>query len=183
MYGKAGSGKTYLLRHWADALADDGHQSLAFAACTATRDLSLGVFASALDIGQSFDKAHAIQVATQQLLDHGRGRRVALIIDDAHLLDESSVAVVHQLVTAAPDQSAKCSVWLSVRTGEPLNPALIDLWKSDHLHRIDLDPLTGSESHDVAAALLGSPPEPSLAHALHERSQGCLLYTSPSPRD
>lgn len=58
------------------------------------------------------------------------------MIDDAHLLDEASAALIHQLVA-----HQALTVVATMVTGRPAPDAVVALWKDGHAERIDLAPL------------------------------------------
>src|SRR4051812_11097394 len=63
--------------------------------------------------------------------------RPVLVVDDAHLLDPESAALVHHL---AVRRGARLVV--TVRDGEPAPDAVVALWKDDLLRRVEVPPLT-----------------------------------------
>jgi hypothetical protein len=58
------------------------------------------------------------------LTDGTQPDRLVVFVDDAHLLDDLSALVLHQLV-----QSQAASVILTIRTGEAAPAAVTALWK------------------------------------------------------
>jgi len=73
--------------------------------------------------------------------------RPVLVVDDAHLLDPESAALVHHL---AVRREARMIV--TVRDGEPAPDAVVALWKDDLLRRLEVPPLP----HDDLARVLTS---------------------------
>jgi DNA-binding CsgD family transcriptional regulator len=70
-----------------------------------------------------------------------------LVVDDAHLLDPESAALVHHL---AVRHEARLVV--TVRDGEPAPDAVVALWKDDLLRRLEVPPL----AHEDLARVLRS---------------------------
>jgi hypothetical protein len=92
-------------------------------------------------------------------------------VDDAHLLDDLSALLVHQLVLT--DAAA---VVVTVRTGEPAPDAVTALWKDGHLDRLELQPLSEAETAGLLAAVLGGPVDSANAHRMWALSRGNPLY-------
>ncbi|MDN3359621.1 ATP-binding protein, partial [Actinomadura sp. DC4] len=72
--------------------------------------------------------------------------RPVLVVDDAHLLDPESAALVHHLAVRR-----EVRLIVTVRDGEPAPDAIVALWKDDLLRRLEVPPL----SHDDLARVLG----------------------------
>lgn len=100
-----------------------------------------------------------------------RGRRTArgfvLGVDDAHLLDDASAALVHHLA-----RTGTCRVLATVRAGEPAPDAVAALWVSDLAERTDVPPLSRRQTLAVAADLLGGTLHASTTHRLWQLSRG-----------
>jgi predicted ATPase len=92
-------------------------------------------------------------------------------VDDAHLLDELSAVLVHQLV-----MRRAASVVLTVRSGETAPDAVTALWKDGHLARFDLQPLSQTETATLMEARLGGLLDSAAAQKLWSITQGNALY-------
>ena len=77
----------------------------------------------------------------------GLGR---LVVDDAHLFDEASAALVHQLAIGRT-----LRVVLTVRSGEPTPDAIVALWKDGWLECLDLQPLDRIALGELVSGLVG----------------------------
>jgi ATP/maltotriose-dependent transcriptional regulator MalT len=173
LFGEAGVGKTRLV---ADAVA--GRQAAGAAvewvrATEAARDIPLGSFAHVLQAG---DEAHhtddLLHLALARLQARAGGERpFVLALDDAHLLDDVSVALVHLAVTQSPVR-----VVMSARTGGPLPPGLVALWKDELVERIDVGPLTPAATEQLVMAALGDGVPASLLDRIWELSRGNALF-------
>ncbi|MFD3825044.1 LuxR C-terminal-related transcriptional regulator [Streptomyces sp. NPDC058625] len=98
-----------------------------------------------------------------------RGTRT-LLVDDAHLLDDSSAALVHQLAVR-PDTR----LLIVVTDGAPVPAAVSRLWTGELLPRLALDPLPREETAQlVAAGPGGRPLEPLTVNRLHRLAGGDL---------
>jgi DNA-binding NarL/FixJ family response regulator len=102
----------------------------------------------------------------------GAGRPGVIVgVDDAHLLDELSAVLVHQLVLRRA-----ASVVLTLRTGETAPDAVTALWKDGHLPRLELDPLSQTETATLLEARLGGVVDSTAARRLWSITQGNALY-------
>ena len=59
----------------------------------------------------------------------------------------------------------------------PLRPLLAELARIDWVDRTELPPLTRGQAEELAAVVLGRPPDRGLADAIYERAQGNPLFT------
>ncbi|MDH2430501.1 LuxR family transcriptional regulator [Sphaerisporangium sp. TRM90804] len=94
-----------------------------------------------------------------------------LVVDDAHLLDSASAALVHHLVARRGHR-----VIATVRSGSPAPDAVRALWKDALLPRLDLGPLSVEETGEILGTALGGRVESSAVARLHEAGQGNALY-------
>ncbi|HEV3495673.1 MAG TPA: LuxR family transcriptional regulator, partial [Actinomycetes bacterium] len=101
----------------------------------------------------------------------GEGRPLVLLVDDAHLLDDASATLVHQL---AATRSA--FVIATVRSKEPAPEPVIALWKDELAERIELRPLSAGNIEDLLTDALGGPVSAATLRQLGERSAGNALY-------
>lgn len=94
---------------------------------------------------------------------------LALLVDDAHLLDAESAMLVHQLAT-------RCAAFLilTMCSGAVPPGPLVALWKDETLARLDLCPLGRPDIGALLSAVTGGPVDGSTAHRLAERSGGNL---------
>ncbi|CCH87016.1 Regulatory protein (modular protein) [Modestobacter italicus] len=165
--GPAGVGKTRLAR---EALAVAGHRAATVVwahGSTASRPFPLGAFAGLLDVPAG-DAAGTIGRALDAL---ARQQPLVLAVDDAHLLDVHSAIVLHRVVLRrlAP-------VLVTLRTGEPAPDTVTQLWKDDHLPRLDLAPLDAAQTSGLVARVLGGPVESAAARRLWTLTQGSPLF-------
>lgn len=168
--GAAGVGKTRLATEVLAAAQQRGTLIRWVVATASARALPLGAFATALRVVDP-DPARLVGQASQALLD-GAGRSgVMIAVDDAHLLDELSAVLVHQLVLRRA-----ASVVLTVRTGETAPDAVTALWKDGHLERLELQPLSATETGNLLEARLDGQVDSAVARRLWTITQGNALY-------
>jgi DNA-binding NarL/FixJ family response regulator len=168
--GPAGVGKTRLARETLIAAKQRGALTRWAVATASARALPLGAFAATLGLVGP-DPARLVRQASEALLA-GAGRPGVIVgVDDAHLLDELSAMLVHQLVLR---QAA--SVVLTLRSGETAPDAVTALWKDGHLPRLELQPLSQEETATLVEATLGGPVDSAAARRLWSITQGNALY-------
>jgi DNA-binding CsgD family transcriptional regulator len=168
--GKAGVGKTRLAREALAAARDRGRVGHWVTATASARQLPLGAFALLVgDVGG--DPTKLLQRAADALLAAGGDGRPMVVVDDAHLLDDLSAALVLQFVV-----HSGATVVLTVRTGHSVPPAVESVWKDGYLDRHEVTALAPAQSAALLAARLAGPVEPDSARRLHELSDGNVLF-------
>lgn len=135
-------------------------------ATESARRVPLGAFAPLL--GTLPDGASAALSAAHAVL---RGGRSVLAVDDAHLLDDVSATLLHQL---AVDQ--ECPMVVTVRTGEPAPDAVTALWKDDLLTRLEVAPLSPEQATTLLERVLGGRMEKASARRLFAATAGNVLW-------
>lgn len=169
--GPAGVGKSRLVR---DAL--QGSEYRWIVGTTSARDIPLGAF-TAWTRSADDDRLRLVHSVIEAVTAAPPGRPVIVAVDDAHLLDDLSVFVLHQIV-----QWRAAKVVLTVRDGSdgPAVPESVrELWKDNDTHafaRLDLQPLARQESADLLAAALNGPVDPDAAGRLWTLTRGNVLY-------
>lgn len=151
--GAAGVGKSRLSADAVAALASTGRPVAHVIGTQSAAGIPFGAFVQLLpDVGQDpGTPLQLLQMLSRAVSDRAHdGRPLVLRVDDAHLLDAGSAALVHQLV-----QSQSCGVVASVRTPDVAPDPIVALWKDGLAQRIDLRPLTRGECDELAASYLG----------------------------
>ena len=101
------------------------------------------------------------------------GRRLLLAVDDAHLLDDASATVVNHLVT-----SGRCSVMLTVRTGESAPDPVTALWKDLAVERLDIGPLIPDHVDELLTVVLGGRVDGVTRREFWDASHGNALFVA-----
>ncbi|MFI6323415.1 LuxR C-terminal-related transcriptional regulator [Nonomuraea sp. NPDC050556] len=154
--GAPGAGKSRLVAHAVDGAAW-------VRATEAAAELPLGAFASLLPATPPEGNPLGWAAAAIQT--------PVLVVDDAHLLDSASAALLHHLVVRR-----RTKVIATVRSETRAPDAVQALWKDDLLPRLDLAPLSAEETTGLLERALGGRIEPSAADRLWRASQGNALY-------
>jgi DNA-binding CsgD family transcriptional regulator/RecA/RadA recombinase len=174
VFGEAGVGKTRLVAEAVESERSGGAAVEWVRATEAAREIPLGSFAHLLAAGdEAQQRDDLLHLALARLHTRAGGRSFLLAVDDAHLLDEVSVALLHLAVTQSP---APIRVLASVRTGEPLPPGLGTLWKDELLARLDVAPLGRDATEQLALAVLGEGVPSSLLDRIWRLSRGNALF-------
>ncbi|MQA02536.1 MAG: helix-turn-helix transcriptional regulator [Streptosporangiales bacterium] len=168
--GAAGVGKTRLARETLASTGRRGDVTRWVAATLSARQVPMGAFGAWVGAAGG-GPARALQAARDRLLAVPDTAGVVVGVDDAHLLDELSALLVHQLVV-----SRAAAVVVTVRTGGTSPDAVTALWKDGHLDRLELQPLSEDESTRLLEAVLGGPVESISAARMWALTQGNVLY-------
>jgi len=170
--GPPGVGKTSLARWCVEQSSTWGRCPEWVYGTTAAAAIPLGAFAPMLPtVAQVASPDRLLHEAHRSFHAKERAGTPLLAVDDAHLLDELSALLVHQLAT-----SGRVPVVLTLRSGTALPAPLLELWKNDHVARIEVNPLTGNDVEELLRAVLGGPVDLDLAHQLWRTSAGNPLY-------
>lgn len=148
--GPAGGGKTRLIKE-----AVRGTDGVHVTGTPETSSLSFAAFAHLLPGRLSLPGA----------VQHLSGVRL-LVVDDAHLLDEASAALVHQLAV-----HGRTRLVVAAADPAPLPGAVSRLWTGELLTHLALEPLPYDET---AQLLAGGGLEPLTVRRLHQVCRGDL---------
>ncbi|MFV8163457.1 LuxR C-terminal-related transcriptional regulator [Mycobacterium sp. 134] len=168
--GPAGVGKTRLARAAAESAAHSGWSVHRVAGTATGRAVTLGAFARWVDDTDASPLALARKVFAGLTAHTGDGR-LLLLVDDAHLLDDLSALVVHQLVL-----QQVATVVATIRTGESAPDAVSALWKDGQLQRLELQPLSRDETVDLLRRVLDGEVDAGCADRMWNLSRGNVLF-------
>lgn len=177
--GQAGVGKTRLAREAVAGAEARGLASAWAAASASSASIPFGTFAGLLPLDQGLPApdeglaggAALLHRAATLIPRIAEGKRLLLVVDDAHHLDDLSATLVHRL---ALDQTV--SLLLTVRTGEPAPDAVRLISKDRIADPIEVQPLSRSEIGDLISSALGGPVDGAAIQQIWESSQGNPLY-------
>lgn len=97
--------------------------------------------------------------------------RPLLLLNDAHLLDDDSAALVLHLAL-----NRVATVVATIGRGEPVPDPITALWKDALVTRIDLQPLSNLEMQTLISAALGHETDAGTLHRLAKTAAGNALY-------
>ncbi|MGW2559137.1 LuxR C-terminal-related transcriptional regulator [Streptomyces sp. NPDC001514] len=168
--GASGVGKTRLAWEVLAAAERRGAKVVSASATASARALPLGAFAGVLP-SPAADPAGVVAQAAEALVA-GAGPGGAVIgVDDAHLLDDLSALLVHQMAVRG-----QAAVVVTLRSGAPAPDAVTALWKEGHLDRLELQPLSQEETAALLEAVLDGPLDRAAASAIWELTRGNALF-------
>jgi DNA-binding SARP family transcriptional activator len=167
--GAAGVGKSRLAAE-AARLAAGGATVERVIATESARALPFGAFSHLLPADPAA-AASPIPAAIGALRERSPARAAIVLVDDAHLLDPASAALVLALASTGAARPL-----LTVRSGVPVPDALVALWKDTGLLRLDLQPLARDEVAELVDTFLGGPADGAVHRRAFELSEGNPLY-------
>lgn len=157
--GPSGHGRTRLAL---EALRDGGRgrakDSARVAGTPETRDVPFAAFAHLLP--ESVTLHRAVQLLSAVRL---------LLVDDAHLLDDASAALVHHLAV-----HGRTRLLVVTTEGAPAPAAITRLWTDDLLPRLTLGPLPYDETAELLASGTGVVLDALTVNRLHRLCRGDL---------
>jgi DNA-binding CsgD family transcriptional regulator len=168
--GAAGVGKSRLVAGWLAASAVRERATVAVRATRSTATIPFGAFASWVppQVGDAGDRLVVLQATAARVV--GAGTPV-VTVDDAHLLDEGSAALLLHLAQHTP-----AGVVVTVRSGEPCPDAVVALWKEGIGQRLDLQALSEAETADLLGRVLGNALSPAAQRRIWRLTAGNPLY-------
>jgi DNA-binding NarL/FixJ family response regulator len=172
LHGPAGIGKTLLGEELVDRAERRGWRTAVLRCRAASVDLHLGAFLPLLPPDLHTDPGTPLLLAARTAMLQWVGDGPALLgVDDAHLIDPTSAALLHQLVT-----SGKVAVVLTYRSGEWVPDAVAQLWHEGLVAQWEVGPLDAADN-EAAAEAMGAPPmPPEVAARLFELTDGNPLH-------
>lgn len=168
--GPAGAGKSRIVRQAMSDAASQGRECRWVVGATSASAIPLGAFTAWMPAGVT-DTVQLLRGVIASLSAASPGDKVVVCVDDAHLLDDLSAFVVHQIA-----QRGSVKVLLTVLDSAPIPAAVQDISKVGQFDRIDLRPLSRDETAALLAATLRGPVDPDAAQRLWTLTRGNVLY-------
>ncbi len=162
LVGPAGVGKTRLADEVVDRLEVSGCTVRRCYATVATSSIPFGALAAMLPADMR--TANPLGRAVEHLLVEPQP--LAIVVDDAHLLDDTSIGLLHHVI-----RHGHARVLVTSRPGERA-----ELWQEGLLQRYPLGDLSRAESDELLERALDGPVDTRSAALLWSRSAGNPLY-------
>lgn len=171
--GAAGVGKSRLAREAIDRAAVRGLGTEWAVATYSARSIPFAALAHLMprDLPEAGGQAGLFRRAAAALKQRFGQQRLVLGIDDAHLLDESSAALVRHLAA-----SEGVAVVATVRSGEPAPDAVTSLWKEGLAERLEIRALSPDEVRQLVEAALGGQVDSVTMYQLLRATGGNALF-------
>lgn len=156
--GAAGVGKSRLAREVVDRLDAEGRVVHRHVATRAGASIPFGCLLTLIPspagaFGAGDNRLDALRRVLDRLrAEARRDGPPVLVIDDAHLLDEASAALLVQI-----DLERCASLLLTIRSGEPAPAEVTSLWRNGGLARLDLQALSLDQTARLVSLVLGGP--------------------------
>ncbi|MGH8887209.1 MAG: LuxR C-terminal-related transcriptional regulator [Egibacteraceae bacterium] len=174
LVGAAGVGKTRLAVEVLDEAGRRGLDTLWTVATEAAASIPYGPVVDLLPKPadeESSTRLDLLQRTVRSLGERRGGRGLVLGVDDAHLLDDASAALVHCLARTGTAQ-----ILATVRSGEQSPDAVTALWRDDLAARVEVTPLGEDEVHQLVCAAVGGVVDGQTLRRLWRLSEGNPLF-------
>lgn len=169
--GPAGVGKTRLTEEFLGLAAADNRRTVKAVASRAAAHMPLGAIAHILPASVDMsDPVQGFRAVAQAL--KGQAKATVVLVDDLHLLDNSSAALLGQLL-----DSGTIVLIGTARTGErPSDVVDGFLQRGDHIRRTDLDRMSRDQVEELLQRVLEGPISRRALHVLYAASDGNPLF-------
>lgn len=178
LVGAEGVGKTRLAVEALDEAGRRGLDTLWTVATEAAASIPYGPLVDLLPQPEQessdeglLTRLDLLQRTVRSVGERRRGRKLVLVVDDAHLLDDASAALVHRLARTGTAQ-----ILATVRSGERSADAVTALWKDDLAARVEIEPLGEDEARQLVCAAVGGPVDGQTLRRLWRLSGGNPLF-------
>jgi DNA-binding CsgD family transcriptional regulator len=171
--GAAGVGKTRLATEALHAAEAAGAATAWATATRAAASIPFGALAHLLPEPDASTRTRLalLRRAGRELRERAAGKQLVLAVDDAHLLDEASAALVHQLAA-----TSAASVLVTVRSGAEAPDSIVALWKDSLGGYLELQALGQDDVERLLRALLGDSVDGVTLLRLWEATRGNVLF-------
>lgn len=164
--GRAGVGKSRLLRELTDRAESSGMVTFKGIATESSQSVPFAPFAPLLPVGSTENRTELFRRVLTHMSELAGDQGLLLAIDDAHHLDEGSLALIATVVS-----TGAATVCLTARVGQTMTTDLVNLWTNGVIERLEIDPLDEDTTARLAESALGTV-EPELLKRLWETARG-----------
>ncbi len=175
--GPGGAGKTTLAMMCLQLVQDREMSVARMTATHASQRLPFGTLAPILPPDPAVDRlsrdghGQLLRFYARAVTSRAEGRPLVVFVDDAHLLDDGSATLVHQLA-----MTGAAAVLLTVQSGERAPDPVVALWKDGLAERIEVGTLGDAAIEELLVTVLGAPMDAASVLVLADRSRGNPLY-------
>jgi DNA-binding CsgD family transcriptional regulator len=171
--GAAGVGKTRLVREALAQAKAAGRDAEWVAATRAAASIPFGAVSYLLPPAERLggDRLDTLRRVAALLAERGSRRPLVLAVDDAHLLDDASAALVHLVVLRG-----LAVVLATVRAGAPAPDSVVALWKDGLARRLDLPALAPEATAELLGVAVGGPVDGVTRQEVLRVTEGNPLY-------
>lgn len=166
--GSLGVGKSRLAHEAASRC--DASTVRAVAGSSAARAIPLGAFVNWLPL-DGYEPVQAVGRVIAELVKGAGQRPCIVVVDDAHLLDDTSAFMLRQLV-----DRRLARLILTVCSGAAVPDAVSALWRDRPAHRLDLQPLGHPECRSLLEAVLDGSVDPDSERRLWSLTRGNVSF-------
>lgn len=177
LVGAAGMGKTRLAQECLEVAHRLGMATARVTAMRAAAEIPFGALAPLLpsipleESGGVSARADLLRRIAASVIGEAHPRRLCVLVDNAHLLDDASATLVHQLAAAGG-----AFVLATVRSPDPTPDPVLALWKDGLAERIELAGLTTAAISELLEQVLDGPVDPATTARLARRCQGNVMF-------
>lgn len=171
--GAPGVGKSRLAAEAVTAARAQGWDTVRVIATRAAASIPFGAvghLVPTLDVS-SADGLQLLGQVQRALVERAAGRRLAVLVDDAHLLDDGSAALMLQLA-----MTGTAFVLLTVRGGEVCPDPVVSIWKEELGPRLEVRVLHEAAVADLVTRVLDGHVDGATVHDLSRVTGGNPLF-------
>lgn len=171
--GAQGVGKSRLADEALDQAREERWATDRIDGAAATAAVPLGAVAHLAppEAVRSGDSLRVLLAVVEQLRSRAARRPLMVVVDDAHELDEASLATLRRALSIP-----HLFLLLTVRSDAALPPPIVTLWKDGLVDRVDVAPLSRDEAYRLVGDVVGGEVETATLRWLWDHSLGNPLF-------
>ncbi|MGH8921646.1 MAG: AAA family ATPase, partial [Actinomycetes bacterium] len=169
LVGFSGAGRTRLAREAVAIAVAAGARTQWAHASQSAATIPFGAVAHLLPppSGSTVGRAQLLHQTARHLTSLAEGRRAVLCVDDAHVLDDASATLVHQLAA-----TRTAFLVVTAPTGVHVPDPIFALWKDRLVDRLDVAPLGRADADELIVAALEGQVDGATLHQLWQLTLG-----------